>query len=72
MTAQKHQSRKKSSRDLKKLRILSENSSEGLVPRRKRCWGYVSIRIPTKRCRIGPLKVAATLLSGSLKDAVGA
>ena len=30
-----------SARDLKNIRILSENSAEGLGPRRERCWRYV-------------------------------
>ena len=49
------------------------NSAEGLGSRRERCWGYVSIFENTfKSCRISPLKVATTLLSGSGKSAVGA
>ena len=49
------------------------NSAEGLGSRRERCWGYVSIFENTfKSCRISPLKVATTLLSGSGKGAVGA
>ena len=43
ITTQKGQSQKKSSKDLKNLRILPENSSEGLRFRREHCWGYVSI-----------------------------
>ena len=33
---------------------------------------YLSMRIHEKSCRIFPLKVAATLLSGSRKNVVGA
>ena len=43
MTTQKDQIKKKSARDLKKLRMLSENSAEGLGNRREHCWGYVCI-----------------------------
>ena len=53
---------------LKNLRIMLENSAEGLGPgesARERCWGYVSVYENT-------LKVAATLYSGPGKDAVGA
>ena len=49
------------------------NSGEGLGSGRERCWGYVSIFENTpKSCCISPLKVAATLLSGSGKGAIGA
>ena len=49
------------------------NSVEGIESGRERCWGYVSIFENTpKSCSISPLKVAATLLSGSGKGAVGA
>ena len=49
------------------------NSAEGLGSRRECCWGYISIFENTpKSCSISPLKVAATLLSGSGKGAVGA
>ena len=49
------------------------NSAEGLGSRRERCWDYVSVFENTlKKCYIFPLKVAATLLSGSGKGAVGA
>ena len=62
------------------LRILSRefthfagNSAEGLGSRRERCWDYyLSLRIRPKSCYIFPLKVAATLLSGSGKGAVEA
>ena len=49
------------------------NPAEGLWSRRECCWGYISIfeNTPKSRC-ISPLKVAATLLSGSGKGAVGA
>ena len=47
------------------------NSAEGLGSRRGRCWArYLSLRIHPKTCCIFPLKVAATLLSGSGKGAV--
>ena len=41
------------------------NSAEGLGSRRECCWSYVSIfeNMP-QSCRITPLKVAVTLLSG--------
>ena len=72
MATQKGQSRKKSGRDLEDLGILLENSAEGLRSRRERCWGtYLSMRIHPKSCHIFPLKVAATLLSGSRKGTVG-
>ena len=49
------------------------NSADGLGSGRERCWGYVAIFENTpKSCRISAIKVAATLLSGSGKDAVGA
>ena len=49
------------------------NSTEGLGCRREHCCGFVSIFENTlKSCRISPLKVATTLLSGSGKGAVGA
>ena len=49
------------------------NSAEGLRPGRERCWGYIFIFGNTpKSCRISPLKVAMTLLSGSGKGTVGA
>ena len=49
------------------------NSAEGLGPRTECCWGYISIFENTpKSCCLSPLKVAATLLSGSGKGAVGA
>ena len=68
----KAKAERKSARSLKNLRILSENSAEGLGSRRERCWGYVSsMRIHPKSCRIFPLKVPATLLSVSRKDSVG-
>ena len=55
-------------RDRKNLGILPENSvgesAAGVT--------YLSIRIRPKSCRIFPLKVSATLLNGSRKDAVGA
>ena len=38
MTTQKGQSRKKSARDPKNLRILPENSAEGLRSRNGHCW----------------------------------
>ena len=49
------------------------NSAEGLRSGRERCWDYKSIfENAPKSCCISPLKVAATLLSGSRKGAVGA
>ena len=49
------------------------NSAESLTSRIEHCWGYVSIFENTpKSCRISPLKVTTTLLSGSAKGAVGA
>ena len=60
----------------KNLRILLENSARGLSSGRKRFWGYVSVFDNTHKKlilkSIVPLKVAATLLSGSRKGAVGA
>ena len=48
------------------------NSAEGLGSGRERCWGYVSIFENTlKICCISPLKLAANLLGGSGKGAVG-
>ena len=71
MTIQKGQSGKKI-RDLKKLRILLENSAEGLESRRECCWSYVSVRIHPKSYYIFHVKVVATWLSGSWKGAVAA
>ena len=55
-------------RDRKNLGILPESSAgesaAGVT--------YVSMRIHSKSCCIFPLKVFATLLNGSRKDAVGA
>ena len=49
------------------------NSAEGLRSGREQCLGYVSTFENTpKSCCISPQKVAATLLSGSGKGAVGA
>ena len=49
------------------------NSAEGLRSRREYRWVFVSIFENTlKGCCISPLKVAATLLSGSGKGVVGA
>ena len=49
------------------------NSAEGLESRRELCWSHISIFENTpKSCHITPLKVAATLLSGSEKGAFGA
>ena len=48
------------------------NSAEGRGSRGERCWGFVSVFENTpKSCHISPLKVAANLLSGSGKGAVG-
>ena len=55
-------------RDHKNLSILLENSAgetaAGVT--------YLSTRIHPKSCHICPLKVSATLLNDSRKDAVGA
>ena len=52
---------------------FARNSAEGLGSRKKRCWDYdLSLRICPKCCYIFPIKVAATLLSGSRKCAIGA
>ena len=49
------------------------NSARGLGSGRERNRGYISIFENTsKSCRISPLKVAVTLLSGSGKWVVGA
>ena len=49
------------------------NSAKGLRSGRQRCWDYKSIFENTpKSCRIAPLKVDVTLLSGLGKGAVGA
>ena len=55
--------------------FLLENSAGDLGSRRERFWGYVSVFDYTPKrlilkC-IFPLKVAATLLSGSRKVAIG-
>ena len=77
MTTQKGQSQKKSARDLRNLisgiyafcwkfsrRPWAQESAAGTT--------YMPLRIRPKSCYIFPLKVAATLLSGSGKGAVGA
>ena len=47
------------------------NSAEVFRSGRERCWHYISFFENTpKSCRISPLKVVATLLSGSGKDTV--
>ena len=55
-------------RDHKNLRILPENSAgestAGVT--------YLSMRIHPKSCHTFPLKVSATSLNGSRKEAVGA
>ena len=55
-------------RDHENLHILPENSAgestAGVT--------YLSMRLHPKNCCIFPLKVSATLLNGSRKDAVGA
>ena len=55
---------------------FAENSAGGLKSRRERYWGYVSVFQNTLEKlilkSIFPLKIAATLLSGSRKCAVGA
>ena len=49
------------------------NLAEGFRSGREPCWGYISIFENTpKSCRVSPVKVAVTLLSGSGKGAVGA
>ena len=49
------------------------NSAEGLGSTRQHYKGYISTFENTpKSCRISPLKVATTLLSGSGKGTVGA
>ena len=73
MTAQKDQSQKKSARNLKILSILLENLAEGpRVQERALLKLRTYKRIHLKSCCILPLKVAATLLSGSRKGAVEA
>ena len=56
--------------------IFTENLAGGLGFTRDRCWGYVSIFVNTLEKLIlkfiFSLKVAATLLSDSRKDEVGA
>ena len=68
----KRQKPKENQLGILNLHISPENSEEGLGSRRECCWHYVSMRIHPKSCRIFPLKVAATLLSGSRKGATGA
>ena len=58
----KAKAERKSAGDLKNLLILPENSAEGFMSRRERCWVYVSMRIHPKRCHIFPLKVATTVV----------
>ena len=48
------------------------NSAQGLGSRREHFWHHVSLRIHPKSCRIFPLKLAATVLSGSGKGEIGA
>ena len=55
-------------RDRKNVRILPENSAGESAARVT----YLTMRIHLKSCRIFLLKVSATLLNGSRKDAVGA
>ena len=61
---------------LKNLRILPENIPRDLGSRRELCWYYVCAFENTPEMLILkyiiPLKVAATLLSGSRNGAVGA
>ena len=60
-------------RDCKNVCILLGNTAKGLGSKRKCCCGYISIYDnKPKSCQILHLKVAATLLNGSRKDAVGA
>ena len=57
----------------RELMHFAGNSAEGLGSRRECCWDYASVfENHPKRCYTFPLKVAATLLSGSWKGAVGA
>ena len=42
----KTKAERKSASDFENLRILLENSAEGLGSRRERCWGYVSVSTP--------------------------
>ena len=76
MTIQKGQSRNKISQGseeshLRNLRILLEIQQKTLGPG-EHSWDDIPLRIRPKSCYIFPLKVAATLLSGSGKGAVGA
>ena len=57
----------------RKFTHFAGNSAGGLGSGRERSWGYVSVFENTpKSCCISPLKVAATLLSGSGEGTVGA
>ena len=64
---------RKSTRDLKNLYILLENSAAGLgLGESTAGVMYLFVRIHLKSCCIFLLKVATALLSGSRKGAVGA
>ena len=72
MTAQKAKDERKSARDIKKLRILLENSAESLGSRRECCLGYLSIYeyTPEKLLHLPPK--SCHNFSGSSKGTVGA
>ena len=76
MTTQKDKSHKILSLGSQKFLHFAEKLAGDLKSRRERYWGYVSTFeiIPEKLIlkSIFPLKVAATLISGSWKGAVGA
>ena len=76
MTTHKGQSRKKMGSlepHLGNLGILLEIKQMASGPGKNTAGTtYLSLRIHPKICRISPLNVAATLLSGSGKGAVGA
>ena len=68
----KTKAERKSARDLKYLRIMPDNSAEGLESRWEHGWGYyLRMSIHPKSCRVFPLNVDATLRSDSWKGAVG-
>ena len=76
MTKPERQSQKKISKGslaspAREFRHFARNSEGGLGLRKERCWHYISMAIHTKSCCIFPLKVAATLLTGSRKSTVG-
>ena len=62
----KDKAKRKSARDLKILHMLQEIQQRASGPRESVARvTYLSMRIHPKSCHIFPLKVAATLLSGS-------